>query len=138
MVGHDFFVDASGFFALLCPADPAHRKAQHILKKAAVEKRLGVTSDYVLDETATLLVARRVPHLAAELFRMIEQSQALRVVFIHAERFEEARALFLKHLDQEYSFTDCTSFALMREMKNHDALTSDRHFRERGFNPLLV
>jgi len=47
------------------------------------------------------------------------------------------RALFRKHADHGYSFTDCTSFVLMQELKIRDALTSDHHFVEAGFRVLL-
>ena len=40
------------------------------------------------------------------------------------------------HSDHRYSFTDCTSFVLMRELKISDVLTTDEHFREAGFDVL--
>jgi len=35
--------------------------------------------------------------------------------------------------DKDFSFTDCTSFVLMREMRLTQALTTDSHFRQMGF-----
>lgn len=40
------------------------------------------------------------------------------------------------HRDKDYSFTDCTSFAVMRELRLREALTTDRHFRQAGFGVL--
>ncbi|HMM42210.1 MAG TPA: hypothetical protein PKA95_09940 [Thermomicrobiales bacterium] len=34
--------------------------------------------------------------------------------------------------------TDCTSFAVMTERGLLDALTVDDHFRQAGFNPLML
>ncbi|MGH7943662.1 MAG: hypothetical protein ACREH8_17335 [Opitutaceae bacterium] len=45
------------------------------------------------------------------------------------QRFESAKVFFRKHADHGYSFTDCTSFVVMRELGISDALTTDRHFR---------
>lgn len=47
--------------------------------------------------------------------------------------FVDPRALFFRHRDKGYSFTDCTSFVAMRELKLKAALTTDRHFRQMGF-----
>jgi predicted nucleic acid-binding protein len=52
---------------------------------------------------------------------------------IHSER---ARALFFRYRAKDFSFTDCTSFALMRELRLREALTIDRHFRQAGFQML--
>jgi predicted nucleic acid-binding protein len=38
---------------------------------------------------------------------------------------------------KKWSFTDCTSFVTMRELRIADAFTSDRHFLQAGFTPLL-
>jgi predicted nucleic acid-binding protein len=43
----------------------------------------------------------------------------------------------LKHADHGYSFTDCSSFLLMKELALREALTTDLHFAEAGFIPLL-
>jgi len=53
------------------------------------------------------------------------------------ERFLETRRFFLERHDPDWSFTDCYSFWLMRDLRLRDALTTDAHFREAGFNPLL-
>jgi len=56
---------------------------------------------------------------------------------IDAARFHAAKVLFRRHADHDYSFTDCTSFAVMREQKLTEALTTDAHFTEAGFKALL-
>ena len=53
------------------------------------------------------------------------------------ERFEQVRRFFAKHQDQAWSFTDCFSFCVMRQLELRDALTTDVHFRHAGFRPLL-
>ena len=53
--------------------------------------------------------------------------------WIGAERFESAKSFFRKHADDGYSFTDCTSFVVMRELHIQQVLTTDRHFAEAGF-----
>ena len=53
-------------------------------------------------------------------------------------RFAAARKFMLKHLDQEFSFTDCASFVVMKELRLTEALATDKHFRIAGFNPLLL
>ena len=69
---------------------------------------------------------------------LIEQSVGIRVERIDAGRFDEAKAFFRRHADHDYSFTDCSSFVVMRELGLRQALTSDRHFSEAGFEALLA
>ena len=52
------FVDTSGFYALLVKGEEAHATAADYVRDAAGKRRF-LTTDYVLDETATLLKARR-------------------------------------------------------------------------------
>jgi hypothetical protein len=136
-MANEIFVDTSGFFAMLASDDDRHAAAAKIVASARKRKRGFVTSDYVLDETATLLKARRKNHLLPAFFASLDQSRACHVEWIDAERFLDARKHFLKHADQDWSFTDCVSFRVMTELRLRDALTKDAHFEQAGFNALL-
>ena len=108
------------------------------MQRASAERRQAVTTDYVINETATLLRARGLAELLPELFRLIDESDALIVEWTTRDRFAAARKFMLKHLDQEFSFTDCVSFVVMKEIRLKDALATDRHFRVAGFHALLA
>lgn len=131
------FVDTSGFFALLAKPDSAHPEAIEWLAQVRAAKALAVTTDYVLDETVTLLKSRGRPDLVPILFGFMNLNSALRVEWIGQDRFDVSRQFLLRHNDHGYSFTDCTSFVVMRELGVTQALTTDKHFREAGFIPLL-
>lgn len=137
-MANEIFIDTSGFFAMLASDDDCHAAAVKIVAAARNRKRPFVTSDYVLDETATLLKARRKTHLLAQLYGRLDASRACRIEWTDSARFDEVRTFFLKHADQEWSFTDCLSFCVMSEFRLRDALTKDVHFRQAGFMPLLA
>ena len=134
----DIFIDTSGFYALLVGGDRSHARAAQLLERAARSSRRFVTTDYILDETATLLGARGHGRLCERFFETVFASAACRVEWMDAERFAQTRRFFLKHRDQAWSFTDCFSFCIMHALGLRNALTADRHFRQAGFNPLLA
>ena len=74
------FFDTSAFFALLNSDDPHRGRACDILSRAAVEKRDGVTTQWIVGECCTRLVARRRPHLVARFLDLTERSQSLTVI----------------------------------------------------------
>ena len=134
----EVFLDTSGFYALLVKSDPFHPQAKEWMSKAArVQQRL-LTSDYILDETATLLKARGLVHQLSPLFELIAESHALRIEWTEKDYFEKARIYFLKYQDQNFSFTDCVSFIVMHEFKITEVLTKDLDFRIAGFSPILI
>jgi uncharacterized protein len=136
--GSDVFVDTSGFYSLLDSDDEQHGTAQAVLVEARRRNIRFVTTDYVLDETATLMMSRGRTRLTNELFERSLTSDVCRVEWMDPDRFETTRQFFLKHRDQAWSFTDCFSFCLMHTLRLRDALSGDAHFRHAGFNPLLV
>ena len=138
MTPKPLFIDSGGFYALVSADSAAHKDAAAIMEKAREVHRRAVTTDYVLDETATLLRARGLTQQLKEFFRLTEESQALSIEWMSSQRFAATQQFMLKHLDQEFSFTDCLSFIVMKELRLTDALATDRHFRIAGFNPLLV
>jgi uncharacterized protein len=133
----ELFVDTSGWFALLARRDPKHAAARRILKRAKADRRGLVTTDYVLGETATLLKARGEASLVDALFERVQSSPACMLHWTDPERFATVRTFFVKHLDQAWSFTDCLSFCVMKDLRLSEALTTDRHFEQAGFVALL-
>jgi predicted nucleic acid-binding protein len=132
------FVDTSGFYSLLVQRDPMHVRANGILSHAARVGGRFVTTDYVLDETATLLKARGQAQLTDAFFSTVFNSAVCRVEWMDPERFLATRRFFLKHADKDWSFTDSFGFWLMRLLGLSEALTTDGHFRQAGFIPLLL
>lgn len=131
-------MDTSGFYALLVKADDAHERAVRFMEDSARDKRHWVTTDYVLDETVTLLTARGHAYLRADFFESVMTSRSCRIVWMDAELFDKAKRLCLARSEHGWSFTDCVSFVVMRDMRLRQALTKDLHFRAAGFEPLLV
>jgi predicted nucleic acid-binding protein len=132
------FIDTSGFFAILAKRDDVHAKAADIFKRAREQKVKFITTDYVLDETATLLRARGLGDLVPSFFEIVLAASVCRIEWMDQELFSSTVAFFNKHDDQEWSFTDCFSFIIMKQVHLSDALTKDGHFSAAGFVPLLV
>jgi uncharacterized protein len=131
------FVDTSGFYALLVERDEMHELAVRILRQAERRRATFVTSDYVLDETATLLAARGFGHLVDDFLQSTLRSKACVVDWTDPELFARTAAFMAKHIDQGWSFTDCVSFQIMKARKLREALTKDEHFEKAGFKALL-
>ena len=55
----DVFWDTSGFFALLNADDPVHTAARELLREQEYKRHRSVTSNWVVGETCTLLIARK-------------------------------------------------------------------------------
>ena len=132
------FVDTAGWMACADRADPAHERARRARDAGLEIGKVLVTTDYVVDETLTLLRARLSLAAAEAWWAQLEGSSRLRWEWIGVSRAEKARDVFFRHRDKNYSFTDCTSFVVMKELKLKQALTTDRHFRQMGFEVLPV
>lgn len=137
MAAPEIFVDTAGFFALWDASDTHHAEAVALQAKLRSRRRRLVTSDYVLDETITLLRYRHSHAAAVDFLSTIRNSRAIRINWIGSEIFDAAGSLFAERPDKEWSFTDCSSFVAMRRLHILDAFTTDHHFKQAGFKPLL-
>ncbi|MBM3833498.1 MAG: type II toxin-antitoxin system VapC family toxin [Verrucomicrobia bacterium] len=137
MAAGDVFMDSAGFLALWDARDEHHRASGRLQEELARKRRRFVTSEYVVDETITVLLMRHSHAAAADFLDTVERSEVLRLEWIGPERCYATAALFRRHADKKWSFTDCVSFALMRELRIRDAFTTDHRFRQAGFVPLL-
>jgi uncharacterized protein len=137
MAAADVLVDSAGFLALWDAGDEHHAAALRLQAELARARRRFLTTEYIVDETATLLLVRHSHAAAVDFLDTIDRSESLRLEWIGPERFFAASALFRKHADKKWSFTDCVSFVTMRELRVRDAFTSDHHFVQAGFVALL-
>lgn len=136
-MAREVFLDSSGLYALADHSDSYHAQAEERVRKLIESGARLVLTDYIVDEACTLTKVRAGSDAALRLLEIVERSRAIDMVWIGVEHFEAAKALFRKHADHGYSFTDCTSFVVMDKLRIRDALTSDHHFVEAGFRILL-
>jgi hypothetical protein len=113
--------------------DPAHARCIAVRDEKLRSGFLLVTTDYVLDETLTLLRLRLGLGAARDWWERVSQSPRVIIMEIDAELRRDALDWFFRYEDKNFSFTDCTSFALMRREKIRGTLTTDRHFSPAGF-----
>lgn len=137
MASRRVFGDTSFFFALVAKRDPAHRSAVVAFEKLLRAGARVITTDYIVDETLTLTKARIDAPTSVSLLDRIERSDSIDLELVTSEKFVASKQYFRKHSDHGYSFTDCTSFVVMDDLEVRSALTTDRHFKEAGFEVLL-
>lgn len=130
------FVDTWGWLVLANDRDPAFDAVAELRRRDAASGGRWITSDYVLDETITRLFMTAPFRQAEAFFKGIFESEKARLLAIEpidARRFEEAYRLRLRYRDKpRISFTDLTSFTVMRELGIRRVLTAGAHFSQVG------
>lgn len=137
MAAADVLVDTAGFLALWDASDTHHASAVALQPQRRKQRRTFLTTQYVVDATATILLVRHSHAAATDFLETVERSDALRIEWAGPDRFFAASAFFRRRADQQWSFTDCMRFERMRELRIVEAFTTDHHFRLAGFTSLL-
>ena len=70
--------------------------------------------------------------------RSLERDPSLEIVEVKPERCHKRFRLFTNRSDKAWGLVDCISFVVMRERDLRVALTADAHFRQAGFQALLL
>ena len=122
------FVDAGPLFARHIKRDQYHAPSVAQWKWLAADRRPLVTSNFVLDEAATLLGRRAGYAYAAEKARGWFTSKSMKILRPDADDELAALGRFTQYAGRGVSFTDCLSFALMTRHGVRTAFTFDRHF----------
>ncbi|MBI3736207.1 DUF104 domain-containing protein [Candidatus Sumerlaeota bacterium] len=91
------------------------------------------TTDFVVDETLTLLKIRGEVDCAIEMGRAFFNGSLAEIHHISREEIYAAWETFEKFRDKDWSFTDCTSWTVMRKLGINQASAFDRHFTQFGF-----
>ena len=124
------FVDTSAWFAYANRKDPQHASVSKIIR--TFPGRL-VTSNYVFDEIISLCLYRLGHHVSRMVGSVLIDPDEVDMVRVTIEDERAAWELFCERADQAYSFTDCTSFILMRRLGLVTALALDTDFAVENF-----
>lgn len=135
MRSNSIFVDTSMFYALTNENDDFHSSAVTIWDKLQAAQDIIVTSNYVLDETFTLLRKRRGRLVVDEFRKSLAGEYPIKIMRVIVS--DEAKAWDYFLLDwSDLSYTDCVSFAMMKRLEITHAAAFDNHFKRAGFTVL--
>ena len=130
------FVDTWGWLKILSPRESRHAEVVEYFRAYLDRGGEVFTTDYVLDETLTLLFKRLSFERAFGQYERIEAAQQenfLQVEWVGPNRFDQAFQLRQRYSDKpDISFTDLTSMVVMQEFDLRDVLTGDAHFEHVG------
>ena len=131
------FVDTGAWIAISNLKDQHHHEAVAIYNRMQQQKVHFLTTDYVIDETATRLRYDTNHSLAVMFLGLIErlvETDILTLIEIDKGVFGKAIALFRQYDSARLSFTDCTSFVVCEENNIHEAFAFDQHFSMMGID----
>jgi len=124
------FVDTGAFIALTDADDENHKSAAVFYRNAREEGRRFITTNFVVCETLNYLRARISHRVAVLFFENLKKSGFIEVVTVTSSVEDEAFTIFKRYTDKDFSFTDCTSFSMMRSLKLKSAFAFDKHFEQ--------
>ena len=130
------FVDSSGWVAFFVANDKNHEKAIKIFEDLKKSKMDVYTSDYIIDETITTILARGNHNQSVFAGEALFASEIIKIVYVGPNYFQKAWDLYKKYKDKEFSFTDVTSFIIMKSFNIGKAFSFDQEFEQAGFEVL--
>lgn len=123
------FVDSGAWFAAFVPADVHHPWASAWLDGNTHPL---MTTDYVVDETLTLLKSRGEHRRALDVARLLFGGHIATIHFLTESDIRAAFDVFTRYHDKDWSFTDCTSKVVMERLGLATAFAFDHHFHQFG------
>jgi predicted nucleic acid-binding protein len=123
------FVDTGAWFASVVPTDPDHAAASSWLGQNIVPL---ITTDYVVDETLTLLKMRGEATRALRLGDEFFSGRLASIYYLTEKDILQAWEIFKRFSDKGWSFTDCASKAVIDKFKLTHAFAFDKHFQQFG------
>ena len=123
------FVDTGAWFASVVPWDANHVAATTWLSQNQFPL---ITTDYIIDETLTLLRARNESARALILGEQFLDKSMAQLYFLDESDIRLAWKVFQGFADKDWSFTDCTSKIIIEKLAVKSAFAFDQHFRQFG------
>ncbi|MFN8475822.1 MAG: PIN domain-containing protein [Anaerolineae bacterium] len=122
-------MDTGAWFARTVPSDANHLAIREWLRQ---NRQPLITTDFVIDETLTLMRVRGERQRAIALGQAFFDGGVARIYYLTERAVQDAWRTFSHHEDKTWSFTDCTSKVVMEKLQITQALSFDHHFRQFG------
>jgi len=123
------FADTGALFAFIMPDDEHHEEARQWVRQNQLPL---ITTDYIIDETLTLLRMRSQYTRAIDFGDLIFSGQVTQIYYLAEDDILAAWQVFRTYNDKEWSFTDCTSKVVIERLGLTHAFAFDRHFHQFG------
>lgn len=136
MLDNRYFIDTSFVIALLNKHDSYHEKAKSLMPDIRNARQIWTTEAILTEIGNAFSSSKRTD--ASNFITSCYCSEKFKVVTVTNVLFKKAVSLYRSRDDKEWGLTDCISFIVMQENGLSAAMTTDRHFRQAGFIPLML
>ena len=133
MLPESIFVDTGAWVALADRDDTHHSKAASIYPTLLKTQKRLMTSNLVIAESYILILNELGHQAAIRYLEGIKTSPRILKIYSNEDLESEAEELLIKYSDQDFSYADAVSFAIMKREKIKKAFSFDSHFRTAGF-----
>lgn len=126
------FIDTSAFVALLVDKEADHKKVANKYREYRQKRAILFTSDYILDELFTRLLYFQQVDIKKYIQKLKDSVSAGEITVLRVDEalFEKALEAFMKFADHKISFTDATSYTLLKNFSLNEIFTLDADFKK--------
>lgn len=132
------FVDTGAWYALQVSDDEWHASAVVALRELVATRHPLLITNQVVGETCTLLRVTCGHSAAVAFLDRLDESRRVERILVGKEQEARAHRLLRQYADQDFSFVDAISFAVMRAERIRHAFAFDQHFATAGFPRIPV
>ncbi len=133
----EIFIDTGAWIALLDRRDPYHAAIAALYPLLIERWPVWITTNLIIGEAYVNIQRRGGYAIAMQFLTMIETAAALQTIYSDLEVERSAREILRRYRDQDFSYVDAVSFAVMRSRNIVNALAFDHHFTTAGFTRVI-
>ena len=127
------FIDTGAWVALADEDDAHHKNAISIFPSLLNTSEKLITSNLVIAESYILILKCLGHDAAISFLEKLNTSPRIIRTYSTADLEREAEKILKKYADQDFSYTDAVSFAIMKRHNITKTFSYDRHFQTMGF-----
>jgi predicted nucleic acid-binding protein len=132
------FIDTAYLVALTNASDRHHDEARSLAEAWSEQRTSFVTTDAVMLEYANFFARSALRQLTAATAARLRKTAGWRIEPLAGSLMSRGETRYAAHGDKAWSLTDCISMEVMTDAAIRDVATTDAHFTQAGFRPLMA